>query len=383
MQTQLYRLSEHFLRKANLEVVCRTAETELAIADAINIEKEVADRSYSKPVYLNLCSQEILHRSENSKSSGAPEMDGSSLSAVPIDESEQSTNEVSAEEALRRAGLLSDSPPNSPDHEIEALAKEDDTSTSIREEDPENVFDIEYNSDLDIYGDFDYNLEDEDYIGATAIKASKEQQRDGVSKVKVVFSTLYPEGPNNALDPGITEKVEDAGKPNTSSCILKINTDEDIKNSTMEDGTDKSCVPLEPLHGEEGEDPSIAECEELYGPDKEPLIKKFPAASSELFGLIDTKTVMETEDTKDNETYVQNEATKVSESGNMSNTERFAPGGESSSNHSETGDGVPRKERKSNAEIKMQSDSVNSISKKVVTDLRLLPFFLSLFICFL
>lgn len=365
VQTQLYRLTEHFLRKANLEVICRTAETELAIADAVNIEKEVADRSNSKLVYLNLCSQEILHRSENSKSRGVTEMDSSSLSAVPVDKSEQSTNEVSAEEALRRAGLLSNSPPNSPDHKTEALSKEDDTSSSIREEDPEpeNVFDIDYNPDLDIYGDFDYNLEDEDYIGATSIKVSKEQQ-EGVSKVKVVFSTLHPEIPNIALDSGKTTNLENAEISNASFCVLKNYTDEEIKNSTMED---KSCVPLEPLLCEEGEDPSDAECEDLYGPDKEPLIKKFPGASSELFGLIDAKAVTGTKDTEDGGNYVHNQATKVSESGIESNTERFATGGESSSNHSEMGESAPKK-KKSNAEAKMQSASVNSISKKVDTN---------------
>ncbi|KAF3448723.1 hypothetical protein FNV43_RR09436 [Rhamnella rubrinervis] len=333
-QTQLYRLTEHFLRKANLEVICRTAETELAIADAVNIEKEVADRSNSKLVYLNLCSQETLHRSEKSKSLGVPEMDSSSLSAVPVDRSEQSTIEVSAEEALRRAGLSSDSPPNN------------------------------YNPDLDIYGDFDYNLEDEDYIGATSIKVSKEQQ-EGVSKVKMVFSTLHPERPNNALDSGKTENLENAEISNTSSCMLKNCTDEEIKNLTMEDSTDNTCVPLESLHCEEGEDPSDAECEELYGPDKEPLIKKFPGASSELFGLIDAKAVTETKDTEDGGNYVQSQATTVSESGNESDTERFATGGESSSNHPGMGESAPRKEKKSNAEAKMQSDSVNSISKKV------------------
>lgn len=387
LQTQLYRLTEHFLRKANLPVIYRTAETELAVADAVNIEKGVADRSNSKLVYLNLCSQEILHRSENSKSSGAPEVDSSSPSAVLFDRSEQNTNEVLAddaiEKALRTAGLLSDSPPNSPDHQIEALAKEDGpSSTSVREEDPENVFDIDYNPDLDIYGDFDYNLEDEDYIGASTVKVSKEQQQDGLSKLKVVFSTLHSEteSTSNALDFGKSENQGNAEIPNTSSCMLNDHTDAEIKNSTMEGGTDKS-YPLEPLLGKEGEDLSVAECEELYGPDKESLMNKFPeGASGEPFGLIGAKAVTENKDAKNYENHVQNQATQESESGQESNKELCATVVESSSNNSEMGENVPWKEKKSSAGTNKQSDSINPISKKVITDI----YFLSVFpLCFL
>ncbi|KAK0605001.1 hypothetical protein LWI29_021785 [Acer saccharum] len=118
-QTQLYRLTECFLKKANLPVIRRTAETKLAVADAVNIEKEVADRSNSKLVYLNLCSQEILHRSNNKKSI----RDTESNTSPSVDESEQVTDNISSdpevEEALRKAGLLSDSPPNSPHHPTE------------------------------------------------------------------------------------------------------------------------------------------------------------------------------------------------------------------------------------------------------------------------
>ncbi|XP_048320341.2 uncharacterized protein At4g10930 isoform X1 [Ziziphus jujuba] len=369
-QAQLYRLTEHFLRKANLPVIYRTAETELAVADAVNIEKGVADRSNSKLVYLNLCSQEILHRSENSKSSGAPVVDSSSLSAVSDDRSEQNTNQVSAddaiEKALRTAGLSSDSPPSSPDHQIEALAKEEPSSTSLREEEPENVFDIDYNPDLDIYGDFDYNLEDEDYIGAGTVKVSKEQQ-EGLSKLKVVFSTLQSEteSTSNALDFGKSENLGNAEILHTSSCMLNDHTEVNFKNSTMEGGTDKS-YPLEPLLGKEGEDLSAAEYEELYGPDKEPLVNRFPeGASSEPFGLIGAKAVAENEDAKNYENRVQNQSTKESESGQESKKELCATGAESSSNNSEMGENVPRKEKKSSAGTNKQSDSSNSISKKV------------------
>ncbi|KAG6684791.1 hypothetical protein I3842_12G080200 [Carya illinoinensis] len=162
-QTQLHRLTEYFLRKANLPVIRRTAETEFAVADAINIEKEVADRSNSKIVYLNLCSQEMLHHSDNSKSSRATEAYTSPSAEAPIKESDQATNQISTDpvilDALRSAGLVSDSPPNSPQSEKEVLNKND---PSIREEGPDDVFDMDSCPELDIYGDFEYDLDDED-----------------------------------------------------------------------------------------------------------------------------------------------------------------------------------------------------------------------------
>jgi len=347
VQTQLYRLAEHFLRKANLPVIRRTAETELAVADAINIEKGVADRSNSKVVYLNLCSRELLHDSNRSKSSTATESNTSS-SEVPIDGSEQVNNELSTDpvilEALRNAGLVSDSPPNSPLPEKEVL---DEADPSIREEGLDNIFDMDSHPELDIYGDFEYDLEDEDYIGATSTKVSKLPPEEGASKMKVVFSTLTSERLNNCLDFDDHEKSGKVEAPKDS------NSDTVFRSTISEGETDNSCVPPEPLINENSEEPSIAECEELYGPDKEPLIKKFPeVASRKQYGQVAT--------VGDNST-----------------------GSAHSPNQFQKGENVESKEHKSGTETSKQSDSFNHVFKKVADHPNFIISLISFFCLFL
>ncbi|KAI3522478.1 hypothetical protein L1887_00282 [Cichorium endivia] len=231
-QAQLYRLTEHFLKKTNMPVTRPTAEIELAVADAINVEKAVADRSNSKLVYVNLCSQELLHRSDNTDSEPKP-----TPTAVTDDNSATTTTTTSADvdvdvdEALRNAGLLSDSPPDSPVHEPE-------------ENGPDNVFEIDDQQELDIYGDFEYDLEDENLLSVSAIKPSK--LLEGDPKIKMVFSTL------------------DSNKSDTTWRF------EDNENINEDNTKQKGSV----LEG--GEEEVVDECEELYGPDKEPLIQKYP-----------------------------------------------------------------------------------------------------------
>lgn len=48
-----------------IPILRKIAETELAVADAINIEKEIADKSNSKLVYMKLCSKLLLCRSNS------------------------------------------------------------------------------------------------------------------------------------------------------------------------------------------------------------------------------------------------------------------------------------------------------------------------------
>ncbi|KAK8943452.1 hypothetical protein KSP40_PGU009904 [Platanthera guangdongensis] len=161
---QLYRITEHYLRRANLPVIRRTAETELAVADAVNVEKEIFERSNSKLVYVNLCSQTVSqlanmqesdepsipdsskmdretgHKSEWTlkKSTESTKMDtetdhmsewadtnifGLTLPTLEMSNGacEDTNSDPEApeqsiiEKALRMAGLFSDSPPSSPD----------------------------------------------------------------------------------------------------------------------------------------------------------------------------------------------------------------------------------------------------------------------------
>lgn len=371
-QAQLFRLTEHLLRKANVPVIRRTAETELAVADAVNIEKEVADKSNSKPVYLNLCSREILHRSENKSSTGpeadslsrkVTEMDSSLLSTNPSDTSEQSGNELSTDptiqEALKNAGLLSDSPPNSPDQRMEVQPDEGGTSVNVREEGPEDIFEMDNVADLDIYGEFEYNLDDEDYIGVSATKVTKVQPEEGTSKLKLVFSTLHSERSSSTSDVERKENLGNAEVPSNSSSVLDEHTDVGLVNSA-EGGTDNSLVPTEALFGKEGEEPSVAECEELYGPDKEPVIAKLPEGDfMKLYGLSDAETVDgRSMDCAPNQA-IGNEscAEKSASIGHNSSA------GESSSNRSEMNETTSQKGKKSNADSVKRPD--NSIYKKV------------------
>ncbi|KAJ0940338.1 putative chromatin regulator PHD family [Helianthus annuus] len=238
-QAQLYRLTEHFLKKTNMPVTHPTAEIELAVADAINVEKAVADRSNSKLVYVNLCSQELLRRSDTVDSTG-PESTGPE--SEPNTDPKTATNDdhptsadvdvdvdVDVDEALRNAGLVSDN----------------ETDDTHEEDGPDNVFEMVSQPELDIYGDFEYDLEDDDFISTNAVTvtSSKVQQED--TKIKMVFSTL------------------DFDK---SSNDWRLEDHEAVENVKDDNTKEKS------LLNEGGED----ECEELYGPDKEPLVKKYP-----------------------------------------------------------------------------------------------------------
>ncbi|XP_010422023.1 PREDICTED: uncharacterized protein At4g10930-like isoform X2 [Camelina sativa] len=274
-QTQLYRLTEHFLKKENLPSVRRSAATELAVADAINIEKAIADKSSSKVVYLNLCSQEILHHSESKVMDNSVEPNSSSPMAVNESEliSGKDSDDPAVLQALRAAGLA-DSPPNSPTRSTEVLPEKGDSSLDkTREAVPYNVLDMNSVPDTDIFGDFEYELDEEDYIGATmATKASVSQPDESLTKVKVVFSTVQPEKCSNQ-----------------SEVLGNEETTVNEKGTTNGEEDGKSFVPIEPLpeveaegEGEgEGEGEvggveilSVAECEELYGPGTEKLVEK-------------------------------------------------------------------------------------------------------------
>ena len=71
LQAQLYRIAEHYLRRTNLSVICRTADVELAVADAVNVEKDISERSNSKMVYINLCAQ-VLSQCTRLQSDAGP-----------------------------------------------------------------------------------------------------------------------------------------------------------------------------------------------------------------------------------------------------------------------------------------------------------------------
>ncbi|KAL8503616.1 hypothetical protein ACS0TY_022377 [Phlomoides rotata] len=269
-QAQLYRLTEHFLKKANLSVVSRSAETELAVADAVNIEKEVANRSNSKLVYLNLCSQELLRRSDDAICDRAKELNPSTsecLSVEAPEETNDSSLDLAVDEALRKAGLMSDSPPNSPDHQTDYIDSKVGSLEDTDKVDPDNVIEVDSHPDLDIYGDFEYSLEDDDFIGAGSLNISKVKPQE--PKMKVLFSSLTSEKSDASMNLPDFEVHGDAEALTDPSDLLEAQNKTSTEGSTVEDGTDDN-----------DKEPSVAECEELYGPDKESLIEKLPETTS-------------------------------------------------------------------------------------------------------
>ncbi|XP_068471018.1 uncharacterized protein At4g10930 isoform X2 [Phaseolus vulgaris] len=356
-QTQLYRLTERLLKNTNLSVIRRTGITELAVADAINIEKEVADRSNSKLVYLNLCSQELLHRTSNTTSDVASDTSPPASSAMLTDQqSELNTDDLSAnpevETALKNAGLLSDSPPSSP-HDNRETCNGDMLG-------PDNILELDSHPDLDIYGDFEYDLEDEDYIGASVTQVSKPKQEQNESKVKLVFSTMNLKKSDIALDCADCEGSERKEVPGEASCSPNCHNDAVHR--------DRASVSSELLPFESAVEPLDTEFEDLlYGPDKEPLIKKFPAGESRsLHGDGKTETLSVADDYHNDVQHALDNAVKASERGNENLTEKVSDTTitDQSSNISEAGESFQRKEEKSDVTAK-QIDSVNHITKKV------------------
>ncbi|MCL7046607.1 hypothetical protein MKW94_010138 [Papaver nudicaule] len=339
-QAQLYRMTEYLLKLADLPVIRRTAATELAVADAVNIEKDVADRSSSKLVYVNLCSQALRQHAHSSSKVIGPEESNPSSSSPPCPESAEpapgDSTDPSTDEALKMAGLVSDSPNDSP--------------YRVTEEEPDSVFDMDSHPDLDIYGDFEYDLGDEDLIGASALNVSKPQREEVDMKMRVVFSTLD----TKKIDDSPNSK--DQKRPVTDKESLE-NKEKSMESSTLELTTNTSCPPLEQLQGEIDGELSLAEYEELYGPDKEPLEEKFPRVDS----MAHNKLINGCEDS------VINTISKGSEHQGESCAEKklvggsFLAEGSSEGNHPLLGKSVQLKDKKSGK----QTEISHSISKKV------------------
>ncbi|KAI5383414.1 uncharacterized protein At4g10930 isoform X1 [Lathyrus oleraceus] len=350
-QAQLYRLTERLLKNANLPIIRRTADTELAVADAINIEKEVADRSNSKPVYLNLCSQELLHRTNNKKSNADTDKTPPTSSPVHTDQPELNTDDMSTDPdvqiALKNAGLLSDSPPSSPYKDNE-ICNENEVSG------PKDILELDSNPELDIYGDFEYDLEDDDYICASVTKVPNLKQEQSEPKVKLVFSTTSLKKTNNDLDCADCKGSENNEVPGDTSCSPDCQSDVVHRDSTNDAEIGHPSVSSGLLPCEDSVDPADSEFEELYGPDKEPLIKKFPDGElRSVHGEGKTEFQSENNNFHKDEEHVLDKAVNGAELGN-----------DKSSNISGTNENIQRKKEKSDIPAQ-QSNNENPIAKKV------------------
>ena len=331
----------------------RTAETELAIADAINIEKEVVDKSNTKVVYLNLCSQEIMHRTDTGRSNTAADLDSSSQANEPIANSELPTDPETdpvVEEALRNAGLLSDSPVNSPSHRTVV----DDDDELMEELEPENVIEMDDHPDLDIYGDFEYDLEEENCFttkAATVMKPPDESE----PKLKVVLSTLNTESSSHASDAEKPERLGSVELPKDASCLSK---NEDLEVGTAPSEIEKEGSVAVPLNNNEVEEPSLAEYEELYGPDTDQQIKDLPGkASAEKPCVPTSESNSQQKDSCNDATSMPIQGGKGSDLKCEEVKEAKPPTGECSPH---------KKEKYNNANDNKPSDGNNSVSKKVI-----------------
>lgn len=185
-QMQLNRLVEHYLKKADLETIRRTAESEFAVADAVNKENEIYERSNCKSVYINLCAQALSQEVFNH-------------SAVVKDDNFHGLGTELRDditEALRAAGLISDSPPGSPYHITENNVVETDNVAENKDNVIgciDNILDLDCHPALDIYRDFEYDLEDLEIPGpsnVSKISNSSLIPDNAASKVKVILSTV-------------------------------------------------------------------------------------------------------------------------------------------------------------------------------------------------
>ncbi|XP_075483507.1 LOW QUALITY PROTEIN: uncharacterized protein At4g10930 [Primulina tabacum] len=361
-QAQLYRLAEHFLKKVNPSSAVRTAETELAVADAVNIEKEVADKSNSKLVYVNLCSQEVLRRSDSMNSDKIKDSNLCSTSEALSDEAADETNcilsDLVVEDALRSAGLMSDSPPNSPTGSVDDI-KKGAVSEKSEDEGPDDVFEVDSHPELDIYGDFEYNLEDDDFIGAGGPKISELQPEP---KIKMVFSSLNLGKTSGTLGIQGHEGIADFGALKGSSYLLESQNKPSGGSSVANGGLDD--YPVTNFLVDGNKEPSLADCEELYGPDKEPLIVKYSySPSTTPVEQIVKKTLLgdSSDAEKDSGKAIENH---VGNSNVVANS-NSSPLLEESSSCSQKRENVSTKEKKSYVDTKKESKSSNSVMHKV------------------
>lgn len=167
---------------------------------------------------------------------------------------------------------LSDSPPNSPNHPIGDVNNRVSSAEDTDEEGPDNVIEVDSHPDLDIYGDFEYSLEDDYFIGAGALNISKLEPEG--PKIKLLFSSLTPEKSNGILDPPdgeVHRNVESLAGPLD---VLEPQNKTSTGGPIVDCGADDGLVPNSSDHNDE--ELSLVECEELYGHDTEPLVEKYP-----------------------------------------------------------------------------------------------------------
>ncbi|KAG0561656.1 hypothetical protein KC19_9G081900 [Ceratodon purpureus] len=163
-QSQLNRILEHYLRKANLTSLQGGHKLKSVISSAVAKELEIYDSSNSKGVYINLCVRALALQDEV-------------MLQVTIPHPAEPDGAAAVTEALLATGLISDSPPGSP-------CEIHNTSTDIRKNeaaedlpivqevskagDVEDVLDMSKPATSDVYQDMDLDLEVKSCDGSIA-----------------------------------------------------------------------------------------------------------------------------------------------------------------------------------------------------------------------
>lgn len=190
-QVHLDRFVEYYLQKASLESMKESPECKAAILTAVSKENSIYDRANTKGVYLNLCVQALsLSSIVEKEASVTTEVTNEAAETSPIEAAALVQNEDSAViMALKATGLISDSPPGSPHNE-------DAQNNSYGNG---SIFDHHNDPSLDIYGDFESNL---DSIEATEVDPSSDQKKLSINgscgdpaapKVKVILTSTAEE----------------------------------------------------------------------------------------------------------------------------------------------------------------------------------------------
>lgn len=384
-QAQLYRITEYYLRKANLVVIRRTAETELAVADAVNVEKDIFERSNSKLVYINLCSQVLSQHAKSQAETITSHLTGHN--GCGIDHLEKGAYEESgatvsseAEEALRMAGL-SDTPPNSPDRVVKK-PNEEDPSVNVNAEGPEKILDVDSYPELDTYGELEYDLGDNGYIAHSimpnASKVYKLQPEHEDSGMKAMLSTPKFEESDKFSDSDTLKPLcpvkEESTNDNLiveaqydSSTLLEYQKAHGAENANVNVRLNAPLM-LEPSQGHK--EPSLVEYEQLYGPEKEHLVNvtsDVAIGEGSNFMEMDAaakSTIPQTENnnSKDGVTVFEFDIENRTE--NKALLDLKSSGGENSPTHSSMDENA-LKEGKSKSSNNKSPDSIPSISKKV------------------
>ncbi|CAL9175082.1 unnamed protein product [Musa hybrid cultivar] len=304
-QAQLYRIAEHYLRRTNLSVICRTADVELAVADAVNVEKDISERSNSKMVYINLCAQ-VLSQCTRLQSDAGPSdslVNTKSSADQAVEKSENCIDRVAkkaisepkpvvfgdVEEALRVAGL-SDSPPNSPEKNVKGTNADVDSSVYGGQEYVDN--DIDIHPLFGTYGDTKNKLEDQGYAASSSVAKASEVSENENSKMKGMFSIIGSEEPlkcpnYESQEPASWTKSFAATNqddlivevPSNCSTLLQYQNVCGKGNAHVNVEVDVSTA-TKIFQGDEINVLSSTEHNKLHGPEKEPPLD----TSSELMG---------------------------------------------------------------------------------------------------